>query len=61
VSPKADTKVTVVAELTITSPSHGVETVRSFDKAWHTMRERGAIATPVNCRFERFVRKNEDE
>jgi hypothetical protein len=53
-------KMSVVAELVITS-SLGTETVRSFDKAWHRMREIGQTTTPVNCRLTGFVRKTEAE
>lgn len=59
---KKDTKevISVVAECTITS-SLGVEVVRSFDAAWHRMREIGKTTTPVNCRFTGFVRKTDEE
>lgn len=53
-------KITVVAELVITS-SLGQETIRSFDKAWHRMRDIGRITTPVNCRLTGFVRKTDEE
>lgn len=52
--------ISVVAECTITS-SLGVEVVRSFDLAWHRMREIGKTTTPVNCRFTGFVRKTDEE
>lgn len=50
----------VVAELVITS-SLGQETIRSFDKAWHRMREIGQTTVPVNCRLTGFVRKTDEE
>lgn len=44
-------KLTVVAELTVESAA-GVETVRSFEKAWTRSWE---LPPPVITRFERFV------
>ena len=52
--------ISVVAELTLTS-SNGVEVVRSFDKAWHRMREIGKTTTPVKCHLNGFVRKTDEE
>ena len=55
-----DQKMTVVAELILTYPG-GTEIVRSFDRAWHRMREIAKTASPVNCRFNGFVRKTDEE
>ena len=52
--------ISVVAECTITS-ALGVEVVRSFDLAWHRMREIGQTTTPVKCRLNGFVRKTDEE
>lgn len=57
---KDDDKITVVAELVVTS-SLGQETIRSFDKAWYRMRDISQITTPVNCRLIGFVRKTDEE
>jgi hypothetical protein len=53
-------KMTVVAELRLTYDGK-TEMVRSFDKAWHRMREIGRTTTPVNCRLMGFVRKSDEE
>jgi hypothetical protein len=57
---KDDDKITVVAELVVTS-SRGQETIRSFDKAWHRMREIGQTTVPVNCCLIGFARKTDEE
>lgn len=49
-----DKRATVVAELTVTS-SEGVETLKSFDNAWHRALE---LPKPVEVRFTGFVRKD---
>jgi hypothetical protein len=50
-------KVTIptVAELKVTH-SGGEETIRTFDKAWHRMRELAQTTSPVKCSFVGFVR-----
>jgi len=53
-------KMSVVAELELTS-SQGTEIVRSFDTAWHRMREISRETTPVKCKLRGFVRKTEAE
>jgi len=55
-----DKKITVVAELTIES-TQGVETIRSFDRAWHRMRELAATSAPVRVRLQGFVRRTPEE
>lgn len=50
-SKKDQNKVTVVAECTVESES-GIETIRSFDKAWH----RALEVAPAKLTFQRFVR-----
>lgn len=47
-------EVTVVAELTVTSPV-GVEVIKSFDAAWHRSLE---LPKPVHTILNGFVRKD---
>jgi hypothetical protein len=47
-------EIKVVAELTLRW-SGGIETIRTFDAAWHRAFE---LPVPVTIRFERFVRKD---
>lgn len=52
--PKKEDKISVVAELSLTSPQ-GTEIVRSFDGAWQRAK---ALPLPVHIQFIRFVRKD---
>lgn len=54
---KDEKEITVVAELLVTSPL-GEEKIRSFDKAWHRMRE---LPTPAKSLLLGFVRKTDEE
>jgi hypothetical protein len=58
---KDDSQLTVVAELTLTHADGTTEIVRSFDKAWHRMREIGETSLPVKCRLNGFVHKTDEE
>lgn len=49
---KEEKRIPMVAQLQVTS-AEGVETIRTFDRAWHRAFE---LPTPVNIKFIQFVR-----